>query len=91
MEEREGRMEVKRKEETEKNLHKNNLAKTNYLLLLHLYTCELVDSNVHLEAQMRALSDDGGFDEKKVVATLLAHGADGQRWVKSLKQERTRY
>lgn len=50
MEEREGRMEVKRKEETEKTLHKNNLAKTNYLLLLHLYTCELVDSNVHLEA-----------------------------------------
>ena len=50
MEEREGRMEVKRKEETEKTLYKNNLAKTNYLLLLHLYTCELVDSNVHLEA-----------------------------------------
>lgn len=49
-EEREGRMEVKRKEKTEKTLHKNNLAKTNYLLLLHLYTCELVDSNVHLEA-----------------------------------------
>lgn len=90
MEEREGRMEVKRKEETEKALHRNNLAKTSYLLL-HLYTCELVDSNVHLEAQMRALSDDGGFDEKKVVATLLVHEADGQRWVKSLKQERTRY
>ena len=50
MEDREGRMEVQRKEETEKTLHKNNLAKTNYLLLLHLYTCELVDSNVHLEA-----------------------------------------
>lgn len=49
MEEREGRMEVKRKEETEKALHRNNLAKTSYLLL-HLYTCELVDSNVHLEA-----------------------------------------
>ena len=42
-------MEVKRKEETEKALHRNNLAKTSYLLL-HLYTCELVDSNVHLEA-----------------------------------------
>lgn len=49
MKEREGRMEVKRKEETEKALHRNNLAKTSYLLL-HLYTCELVDSNVHLEA-----------------------------------------
>lgn len=48
--EREGRMKVERKEKREKTLHKNNLAKTNYLLLLHLYPCELVDSNVHLEA-----------------------------------------